>query len=82
MATIGLGYRKLVLAEINGALYSNEYQYSSRLAHSLQCLFLYLLIIRTECIALICIIRIHTFEMILKNDGCMIWGEQIPLHIV
>ena len=38
-----LGLRKLVLVEINGALYSNAYQYSSKLGHSLQCLFLCLL---------------------------------------
>jgi len=35
-----LDWRKLLL-EINGALYSSEYQYSSKLAHadSFQCLF-------------------------------------------
>jgi len=39
----GLGWRKLVLVEISSALYSNAYQYSSKVAHSLQCLFLCLL---------------------------------------
>jgi len=42
-ATVRLSWKKSVLVEINGALCSSAYQYSSKVAHSLQCLFLCLL---------------------------------------
>ena len=48
----GLGCRKLAPTEINGALYSNARQDSSKLADSLQCLFCACLIVTSRWFAL------------------------------
>ena len=53
-----LGWRKLVLVEINGVVYSNAYQYSSKIAYSLQWLFLCLFGMHW-----LGIVRFHIFEI-------------------
>ena len=47
-----LGCRKLAPIEINGALYSNAHQDSSKLAHSFQCLFCACLVVTSRWFAL------------------------------
>ena len=48
----GLGCRKLAPIEINGALYSNACQDSSKLGHSLQCLFCVCVVVTSHWFAL------------------------------